>query len=284
MVKRFTLFFIGVLFILQNMDAQTAASSIVQSKYDPHVLFAPVNYPQTPNTYRAANGEPGPAYWQNKADYQITARLDDTKHEVSGTVTLSYKNNSPHALPFLWFQLDQNLFNPISRGFAKLDPSRKSRYGDAKNVFEGGYQVKSVKTITTSGGKSVETVIDPVITDTRMQIILKKALAAGGDAIKIKIEYSYIIPQYGADRTGRLSNPDGEIYAVAQWYPRVCVFDDVRGWNTDPYLGAGEFYLEYGDFDVSITVPSKHIVVASGELLNPSEVLTAEQLKRYNKA
>ncbi len=282
MNKRIGSFFFFAFFLGQQVIAQTVVST--STKYDPHVLFTPMNYPQTPNTYRAANGEPGPEYWQNKADYQISAKLNDQNHEVTGTVILSYKNNSPHNLPYLWFQLDQNLFHPSSRGFAKIDPTRRSRYGDAKNPFEGGYQIKSVKIISAAGGKSTETSVDPIITDTRMQIILKKALAAGGDGVKVKIEYSYIVPQYGADRTGRLSTPDGDIYAVAQWYPRICVFDDVRGWNTDPYLGAGEFYLEYGDFDVSITAPSKHIVVSSGELLNPAEVLTPEQLKRYNRA
>jgi hypothetical protein len=102
--------------------------------------------------------------------------------------------------------------------------------------------------------------------------------------VKIRLEYTFIVPEYGADRMGVLSTSKGKIFAIAQWYPRVCVYDDIRGWNTDPYLGAGEFYLEYGDYEVSITAPSDHVVVSSGELMNPSEVLTAEQLKRYNRA
>ena len=256
----------------------------VKSSYDPHLLFSPLFYQQYGNEYRSGSGEPGPAYWQNRADYQITASLDDTKNQVKGSVLLTYKNNSPHNLPYLWFQLDQNLFNPKSRGFAKISPTGRSRYGDSKNPFEGGYTISSVKLITTSGGKTVETAVDPIITDTRMQVILGKALQAKGDAIKVKIDYEYIVPEYGADRTGILKTNGGNIYAIAQWYPRICVFDDIQGWNTLPYLGASEFYLEYGDFDVSITAPASHIVVASGELLNPSDVLTAEQLKRYKAA
>src|SRR4051812_22802312 len=108
-----------------------------------------------------------------------------------------------------------------------------------------------------------------------MQIRFPKPMAAFGGEGKIKINYSFFFPQYGADRCGITPTKNGDIFAVAQWYPRMCVFDDVQGWNTLPYLGAGEFYLEYGDFDVTITAPASHIVVASGELLNPSEVLTA---------
>ncbi len=105
-----------------------------------------------------------------------------------------------------------------------------------------------------------------------------------GTSIKVKIEFSYISPKYGSDRTGVLDTKNGKIFTIAQWYPRMCVYDDVKGWNTLPYLGAGEFYLEYGDFDVSITAPANHIVVCSGDLQNPSEVYTAEQQKRWAQA
>ena len=106
----------------------------------------------------------------------------------------------------------------------------------------------------------------------------------GGDMVKIRIEYSFNLPEEGADRCGILKTKNGDIFAVAQWYPRMCVYDDVEGWNTLPYLGPSEFYLEYGDFDFSITAPASHIVVASGELQNPAEVLTASQIKRWNEA
>lgn len=270
----------GALLTAGILNAQQPAATQTQSKYDPHALFSPLFYTQNGNDYRAATGEPGPAYWQNKVDYQINAKLDDTKNEVSATVTISYKNNSPNKLPYLWLQLDENLFTKDSRGQAKMPATGRSRYGDAKSNFDGGYKIKSVQLLNGTAASNA----DYLITDTRMQVRLANALAAKGGALKLKIEYSYTVPQYGADRTGIQPTKNGDIYAIAQWYPRLCVYDDVRGWNTDPYLGASEFYLEYGDFDVSITAPATHIVVASGDLLNPQEVFTAKQLQRYNQA
>lgn len=117
-----------------------------------------------------------------------------------------------------------------------------------------------------------------------MQLFLPKELAANGGSIKIQIEYSFISPQYGSDRMGIYNAKNGKVFTVAQWFPRVAVFDDIVGWNTIPYTGPGEFYLEYGDLDISITTGSNMIVVSSGELLNASEVYTAEQLKRWAAA
>ncbi|RYY59330.1 MAG: M1 family peptidase [Chitinophagaceae bacterium] len=258
----------------------SAGAQSDSSKYDSHNLFSPLFYTQNGNEYRAATGEPGPAYWQNRVDYQINANLNETTKEVTSTVVISYKNNSPLQLPYVWLQLDQNLFNPASRGQAKMPATGRSRYGDAANPFDGGYKIKSVKVM--EGTKETEGIY--VVTDTRMQVRLAKAIAAKTGALKLKIEYSYTVPDYGADRTGILATKNGNIFAIAQWFPRMCVFDDVRGWNTDPYLGASEFYCEYGDFDVSITAPATMIVAASGELQNPADVLTATQLARYNKA
>ncbi len=259
-----------------SMQAQD--DLIKQSKYDPHALFSPVFYKSGGTSSRAATGEPNVGYWQNKADYQIAASLNDETNQVSGTVTITYKNNSPHALPFLWLQLDQNLFNKESRGQARMPLNSRSRYGDSKSNFNGGYKISSVKLVNENAEANY------VITDTRMQIRLPRAMKAGGDLVKIKIDYSFTLPQYGADRCGILETKNGNIFAVAQWFPRMCVFDDVEGWNTLPYLGPSEFYCEYGDFDVTITVPSSHIVVCSGELLNEAEVLTATQVSRMAQA
>lgn len=252
------------------------------SKYDPHDLFAPSFFPNFDPEIRNAAGEPGPKYWQNKADYQIEAILDDVKNEVKATVTITYKNNSPYALQHIWLILEQNLFNPSSRGFAKIPATSRSRYGNSLNPFEGGYRFQSVKQLVGTDKVTVMDV-DTVMTDTRMQIRLASPLASKGE-IKLRFQYSFYPPEYGADRMGILNTKNGNIFAMAQWYPRVCVYDDVRGWNADPYLGPSEFYLEYGDFNVSITVPSSHVVVASGELLNPQEVLTASMLKKFNEA
>ena len=263
-----------ILSITFSVFAQDTTHSI----YDPHTLFSPMPYGTSVNISRAATGEPNIGYWQNKADYQINVSLDDVKNEISGSVTITYKNNSPHALSFLWLQLDQNLFNKDSRGQARMPVGSRSRYGDAASNFNGGYKISSVKLLNDNSNA------DYIIDDTRMQVRLPKPVMPAGDMIKLKIDYSFVLPEYGADRCGILKTKNGNIFAVSQWYPRMCVFDDIQGWNTLPYLGPSEFYLEYGDLDFTITAPASHIVVASGELQNPAEVLTAEQIKRMDEA
>ncbi|HMI77914.1 MAG TPA: M1 family metallopeptidase [Ferruginibacter sp.] len=267
-----------IFLFITAVSAVAQEDLIKQSKYDPHILFSPVFYPSGGTISRAATGEPNVGYWQNKADYQIIASLNDVSNEITASVTITYKNSSPHALNFLWLQLDQNLFNKESRGQARMPLGSRSRYGDSKSNFNGGYKISSVKLVSDNSNANY------VITDTRMQVRLPKAVKPGGDVIKIKIDYAFTLPEYGADRCGILKTKNGNIFAVAQWYPRMCVFDDVQGWNTLPYLGPSEFYCEYGDFDVKLTAPASHIVVCSGELLNESEVLTATQLSRLAQA
>jgi len=276
--KKYTMNRIHLLSFICMSSFTSLAQELSKSIYDPHDLFSPMFYPVGGTISRAATGAPNVGYWQNKADYQINVRLDDSKNEIRGSVIITYKNNSPHPLPFLWLQLDQNLFNKSSRGQARMPVDQRSRYGDSKSNFNGGYEVSSVKLLADNSNANY------IITDTRMQVRLPRAVKSGGDIVKIKIDYSFILPEYGADRCGILKTKNGNIYAVAQWYPRMCVFDDVQGWNTEPYLGPSEFYLEYGDFDFNITAPASHIVVGSGELLNPSEVLTTTQMKRMNVA
>jgi len=260
------------------LTSTVSFAQIVAPKYDQHEAFAPLFYPSFGDDVRTAAGTPGPKYWQNSASYKINATLDDVNHSITGTVIISYKNNSTEKLPFLWLQLDQNIYSLKSRAVAATAITG-GRW--ANRNFDGGYDIKSVKIIS---GKKEENA-DYSINDTRMQIKLAKPVKASGDSIQIKIDYSFNIPEYGTDRMGRLKTKSGEwIYEIAQWYPRMCVFDNVLGWNTLPYLGQGEFYLEYGDFDFSITTSAKEIVVASGELQNPAEVLTAEQIKRLKEA
>ncbi len=201
-----------------------------------------------------------------------------------GSVTVTYTNNSPHPLSYVWLYLDQNLYDLDSRGQAKTPATRRSRYGDANSKFDGGYKIQSIKLLSSAKGKPSETNLANVVSDTRMQLRLKASLAPNGGSVQFKINYSYLIPTYGSDRTGILDTKNGKIYAIAQWYPRMCVYDDIEGWNTLPYLGAGEFYLDYGDYDYTVTAPANHIVAGSGELLNPQDVLTPAQLKRYNQA
>ncbi len=262
--------------LLLSITVTGIAQDKVESNYDPHALFSPMFYSTGETITRAASGEPNTGYWQNRADYQIKATLNETTHLVSGDVTITYKNNSPHDLTFLWLQLDQNLFNTKSRGQARMPVGSHSRYGDAKSGFNGGDNISNVQINDASA--------DYNITDTRMQIRLAKSLKAGGESLKIKMNFSFTLPEYGADRCGILKTNNGDIFTIAQWYPRMCVFDEVEGWNTLPYLGPSEFYLEYGDFDFFLTVPASHIVVASGELQNPAEVLTPIQNERLEKA
>ena len=252
------------------------------TKYNYHDAFAPFFYTKNGTEYRAATGEPGPKYWQNRADYQLAVHLNEATNEIAGTEILTYTNNSPLKLNFIWMQLDQNLFKQDSRGSAIM-PFTGSRNGGAGQAFDAGYKIKSVKVL--SGAKNeIATDVKFMVEDTRMQIFLPKEVAAGGGQLKLKIEYAFISPEYGSDRMGIMQTKNGKIFTVAQWYPRVCVFDDIVGWNTLPYTGPGEFYLEYGDFDIAITAAAKTIVVSSGELLNPQEVYTAEQLKRWELA
>ena len=254
------------------------AQENISSLYDPQALFSPLFYPYPETVTRAANGAPNTGYWQNSADYRIHVNLDDITHVISGNVTITYRNNSPHPLDFLWLQLDQNYFRKGGRGQMRLPVGVSSRYGDAASAFSGGYQISSVK-LNNEAGKA-----DYIIDDTRMQIRLPDPVKPSGGTISISIDYSFELPAYGADRCGIMETPGGKIFSVAQWYPRMCVFDDLQGWNTRPYLGAGEFYLEYGNFDFSITAPASHIVVAGGTLQNEKEVLTAAQADRLQKA
>lgn len=246
--------------------------------YDPQEAFAPDLYSTHGDDIRTADGRPGPKYWQNKADYVINASLNDQSETVSGDVTVTYTNNSPYPLSFVWLQLDQNIYNLQSRGVATTS-IEGGRWAN-RDEFNGGYEIKSVNLVT--DGKSSKA--NYTVTDTRMKINLPSELKANGGKISFKIDYSFVVPQYGTDRMGRLQTKNGQIYEIAQWFPRMCVYDNVLGWNTQPYLGQGEFYLEYGDITYNIEAPASHIVVGSGELLNPQEVLTSKQMQRWNEA
>jgi hypothetical protein len=178
--------------------------------------------------------------------------------------------------------LDQNLFKQSSRGTAIIPPTG-SRNGSRGQVFEGGHNLSGLK-LTSLNGKTQDIELKYMIEDTRIQIFLPEKLKANGGVLKLKIDFSYVSPEYGSDRTGVLETKNGKIFTIAQWYPRMSVYDEVTGWNTIPYTGPSEFYLEYGDFEINITAPASHIVVSSGELQNPKDVYTAEQVKRWESA
>ena len=241
--------------------------------------FAPLNLPD-PNELRRPNGAPGSAYWQQKVDYSIAATLDTTTRKLTGTVTIRYANRSPDTLAYLWLQMDQNLFRPGSVG--SLLNAAQSRFGGAG--FDGGFVIESIfQTAATprAGAGRPQTVaaarreVKTRDSGTMMRVDLAAPVAPGASTTLL-IAYHFNIPDHGGDRMGR----EGTLYEMAQWYPRLAVYDDLEGWNTDPYLGQGEFYLEYGDYDYALTVPAGYIVAATGVLQNPLEVLTASQRSR----
>ena len=254
------------------------------SSYDYVKAFKTDFYSSSPTEYRSVSGKPGHKYWQNKADYIIDVELDTLSDIIMGKEIIKYTNNSPDDLDFLWLHVDQNLFKEESRGNAII-PINGSRNGSKGQKLDGGFKISAVQIIPERGSKN-RSIIDAKyeIYDTRMKVFLPKPLKANGGEISLKIDFSFLSPDYGSDRMGILRTDNGKIYTVAQWYPRMCVYDDLRGWNILPYTGQGEFYLEYGDFNVSITAPSDHIVVCSGELLNPFETYTLDQLNRWEQA
>lgn len=251
--------------------------AFAQSTYDHRESFNPTFYTFPGNEFRSGSGEPGPKYWQNRADYKINATLDTVNQSVSGDVEIFYTNNSPDNLKFIWLQVDQNIYRQDSRATATTPPTG-GRFANAK--YTDGNVIKSIS--VEYDGKTFTPKYN--VTDTRMQVWLQNALKSSGGKLKINIKYQFTVPEYGTDRMGRQKTKNGWIYEIAQWYPRLCVYDDVQGWNTLPYLGAGEFYLEYGDIDFNITAPGNLILVGSGELTNPQDCFTAEQLKRLEQA
>ena len=239
-------------------------------------IFAPLVLP-SPNMYRSGSGAPGPRYWQNRADYDLKATLDTGTQSVRGDLRVRYTNNSPDTLSFVWFQVEQNAFKDSSLNTYVFP--QESRFGSRS--FEGGDMIERVEEIRAgkAGGAVSRTALKTRIEGTEMKADLPHPLAPGA-TVTIDIGWHFAVPEHGADRMGR----DGSLYEIAQWYPRLNVYDDLRGWNTEPYLGQGEFYLEYGDFKYAVTVPAGYIVAGTGSLENPAEVLTAPERRRLTAA
>ncbi len=267
--------------------AQTqAAPSALPPAFDPRVTFEPLTLPDPVNVYRSSNGAPGPGYWQNHADYELHADLHAPEKQLAATEVITYTNNSPDTLTSLWVQLDQNIYRKDSRSHLASGSSRRGRR-PSSDTASAAPVVTSTEgfvfdTVEIESGKQTRKA-DYIVDDTRMQIRLAEPLAPKGGQLKIHIRYHYAIPGVWGGRTSWGMSKQGEIYDMAQWYPRMCVYDDLRGWDTLPYIGS-EFYLEYGHFDYYVTVPSKMIVVGSGELVNAKDVLTKTQLDRLETA
>ena len=246
----------------------------------------------TPNVYRNAAGAPGHKYWQQQADYQISAKLDETKRRVSASQTITYTNRSPDTLPYLWLQLDQNRFRrdsleERSRTGSKADDgsSDQLRFGDlrrhqSKQDINYGFDI----TRLTDGGN---TKLANTIVGTMLRVDLPQPLATGAKQV-LQIDWEFAIADEDAigSRGGfeHFEDTDTYIFFLAQWFPRMAAYTDYVAWQHHQFLGRGEFTLEFGNYDVALTVPADHIVSATGELTNERDVLSATQLGRLNQA
>jgi len=284
-IKAFSFCAIAILGMgaIPTLVAQTAAPSD-SAKYDPRLTFAPLTLPDPVNQYRSGNGAPGPAYWQNEADYEMHAELDTQAKILRNDEVITYTNNSPDVLPSLWIHMEQNIYRKDARGRIAngMRPRRRQTPDDEENSngrTSDGFVLDSVE--VEQGNARVKA--DYLVEDTRMQVRLPQPMAPKGSVLRLHIKYHYQIPGVWGGRTSWGMSKQGEIYDMAQWYPRMCVYDDLRGWDTLPYIGS-EFYLEYGHFDYYLTVPSEMIVAGSGELVNAKDVLTKTELERLEEA
>ncbi len=262
--------------------AQRQPEAEQAAPYDPRVTFAPLTLPDPINVYRSSNGAPGPHYWQNEADYELHAELDTQAKQLAATEVITYSNNSPDALTSLWVQLDQNIYRSDSRAHLSSGGFRRARQkspssGPAPSTE--GFVLDEVQI----GAGTHTTKAEFLVSDTRMQVRLPEPLAANGGKLQLHIRYHYTIPGVWGGRTSWGASKQGDIYDMAQWYPRMAVYDDLHGWDTLPYVGS-EFYLEYGHFDYFLTVPANMIVAGSGELMNPKDVLTRTEMDRLDQA
>ena len=280
--------------------AQTAsADAIRQTKGEYYDAFRQLDVDlPTPNTYRTASGAPGESYWQQRADYKISVSLDEQARRISASETITYTNNSPHTLRYIWLQLDQNRFDNESlerRSETAMDAAGRSTWA------EEGTDVLTYDTIArhqlgddVEFGYAIERVADArgnalphTIVDTMMRIDLPRPLSSGRSTT-FSVDWSFnIVEEARVGARGgyeHFRENDTYIYFLAQWFPRLAAYTDYAGWQHKSFLGRGEFTLEFGDYEVDITVPDDHIVSASGELLNESQVLSPTQRRRMDEA
>jgi hypothetical protein len=285
-MRKFSLLFILPTILLAQEKVVTPAVK-PPGKYDTNKFSQMYDLLATPNMFRTASGAPGPAYYQQQADYKINIELDDKNSKLSGSETITYYNNSPDNLEYLWVQMDQNQASKNSQ--TPLAASQKIESVLTPAKFTNDYLKQGLER-----GFNIEYVKDAkgnplsyTVNQTMMRINLVTPMKPGA-SMTFSIKWWYNINNYQQDggRSGyELFPKDGnKLYVIAQFYPRMAVYNDVEGWQNMQFWGGGEFALPFGNFDVNITVPADHVVDATGELTNRSEVFTAEQVKRYELA
>jgi hypothetical protein len=242
----------------------------------------------TPNEYRSGSGAPGSKYWQQRADYVIDAEIDEPNNKLIGKETITYYNNSPETLKFLWLQLDQNVNKKGNEDFGSLFggprdslPTLYMQYITRAVEFEAGYTIQSV---TDKLGKNLAVTVN----NTMMRVDLPVPLKSG-ESFTFSVAWSYPITDRGLfllSREGyeRFPEDNNNVYLIAHWFPRMCQFDDYEGWQNKQFQRLGEFALEFGNYKLNLTVPADHIVASTGSLLNAKEVLTAKEIERFEKA
>ncbi len=277
--------------LLVSGTAAADADKQTKGKFDDKFRQLEVDLP-SPNTYRAASGAPGESYWQQQADYVINATLDEAKKRITATGTITYRNNSPHPLNYIWLQLDQNIFkqdsvtNRTERTTTPIAPASDrlgmgtlrelQSYAETAHGFE-------IQSVTDGGSRAIKYTIN----DTMMRVDLPTPLAPRqSTTLKLAWAFNIVDNNVFGGRSGYEHFRDSDTYTFfqAQWFPRLAAYTDYTGWQHKQFLGQGEFTLEFGNYDVSITVPADHILTATGVLQNPGEVLTNEQRSRLAQA
>ena len=285
-MKKLKYYCLTILFVASGLSAQEVAKQERQPGHKNENKFKEL-YDEfaTPNMFRTGSGAPGPGYYQQQADYKMNLELDDVNSKLSGYETITYTNNSPDELKYLWVQLDQNMRAPdsksplIEKGGVALKPSLFAKtYID--NTFERGFNIEQV---TEVNGNPLEHMIN----GTMMRIELPQPMVTG-DKFSFDIKWWYYINNH-VNEGGRsgfeyFSDSDNKIYVMAQFYPRMAVYSDVEGWQNAQFFGRDEFALPFGNFEVNITVPADHILDGTGRLTNRKEVFSKEMMSRYEEA
>jgi hypothetical protein len=281
------LYFLSIIASVQLSAQETPGPKKEPGRYDNNKFSQMYDLMATPNMFRTASGAPGPAYYQQQADYKMDIELDDKNTKIYGKETITYHNNAPEALDYLWLQLDQNQKartsqSPLAES-QKVNPAYPPDNFSRtfmQEAFEGGFKIEYVQD---AAGKPLKYTIN----NTMMRIDLPAPLKHG-EKISFSVKWWYNINNYRVDggRSGyeHFDKDNNNLYVIAQFYPRMAVYNDVEGWQNMQFWGAGEFALPFGNFEVNITVPADHIMEATGDLTNRAAVLTREQLARYETA